>query len=145
MNHIYGTWIKIPNGYVRVPSIREMYIVIGLILCVVLVGYAWYPWIRSEPPADRIFSGYGEQYEQPDTIQSITDPITILFDHRPKKQFSLRIISTMLGSQPTAIIDINGVRRHIGEGDSISGALVDSIGRGVVILRKGHEINRLFM
>lgn len=145
MIHIHGTWIRTPNGYLRVPPWVEICVGIGLVVSLVLIWYAAHPWIIPRVYNERIYSHSSIQHSVPDTIHYTADPISALVRRRLKNPVSMRIISTMLGPRPTAIIDINGIRRHIDEGDTVSGVVVDSIGRGVVILRNGNEINRLYM
>ena len=142
---VHGTWIRIPRAYLRLPPCREICSGIGIVVCIALIWCAAYPWIQPGPDDDSRHSDVSIRYSVPDTIRYTMNPISLLFNRRLKNPVSMRIISTMLGPRPTAIIETNGNRRHIAEGDSISDAVVDSIGRGVVILRKGNEINRLHM
>lgn len=73
------------------------------------------------------------------------EPLTRLFalDTEPPVRFVL--LSTLLGPRPTATLGLEGHTYTVVRGDTVAGAVVDSIGRRTVILVRGNEVIRAEM
>ncbi len=138
-----GFWARLPWGTYRFPSWEGVVKAALLVLAVLLVGDGIRSYLDPKSPCVDVVQhlegephvGQGRGVHQ--------EPLSELFGLRSLRISSISLESTFLGSTPRATVQVAGSVLHVGLGDSLEGAVVESIGRGIIVLRHRDEVLRV--
>lgn len=137
-----GRWVKLPWGTSRVPPVATLIHLVMMFITILLLGLGM-RWFLLTPrraghdpiPSDVIGARVGE------LSISDSEPFSMLFGLDKRERIPFVLLSTVLGPKPQAILEKGGVTFHVSPGDTVADAVVDSIGRGIVVLRfDGREV-----
>ena len=130
-----GRWVKLPWGTCRLPPSSAVTRWVVMLVSVVLLGLG-VRWLLLEPP-QRVHDSIGQEVvvqvaDEP--VASGAEPLSVLFGLDKHDRISFVLLSTVLGPNPRAVLQVGGETFHVSPGDTIEGAVVDSVGRGVILM-----------
>jgi hypothetical protein len=134
--HRIGRWVKFPWGTVRLPpsSTVLQWVMVLTSLLLLGLGIRWFLLVPRELGAVSDRRKVAASVAEGPSV-SDPEPLSVLFGLDKHDRISFVLLSTVLGPSPRAVVQVGGETFHASPGDTIEGAVVDSVGRGVILVR----------
>jgi hypothetical protein len=137
-----GRWVKFFSGTFYLPPaarfLKGIAVVTGAVLLV--LGIRWFLLAPREAELD-LMPKDTVVLRANDSVRLESEPFSVLFGLDKHEQIPFVLLSTVIGPNPRAVVQAGNKTIHVSPGDTIQGAVVDSVGRGVILVRlKGRRI-----
>lgn len=148
MNRSLGRWIQTPLGILYLPAWERILsgAVAGIAIVLVVIGICNHRLRFRSSRKDHVTGSLIRNNAPRDQKMGI-EPLSRIFGLHTGGSAPISLESTIMGKRPVALVRIGTEAVHVGLGDSLphANAVVESIGRGLIVLRMEDEIIRIHM
>jgi len=136
-----GWWLSLPWCTFRIPPMNT--ILFSLLpvfasLLFVLTIRSISTFVPADSPIEPVSTASQIRAEAREFLDH--EPLSMIFGLDKCDYSSLVLHSTVIGPVPKALLELDGNQFQVSPGDTILGAVVDSVGRGIVFLKHDGEI-----